>query len=53
MHGFRLPFSRHDPHAISLPGGPPEALVSTEGDGGSLLMGFIAVCLAGLLLSAY
>ena len=38
---------------MRLPAGPPEALVSTDRDGGTLLMAFLGLALAGALLAAY
>jgi hypothetical protein len=39
--------------SVRLPAGPPEALVSTDRDGGTLLMAFLGLALAGALLAAY
>jgi hypothetical protein len=38
---------------MRLPAGPAEELVSTDRDGGSLLMAFLGLALAGALLAAY
>jgi hypothetical protein len=38
---------------MRLPGGPPEALVSTGRDGGSLLIAFLGLAFAGALLAGY
>jgi hypothetical protein len=53
MRASRLWTPGQDPLPIVLPAGPPETVVSTDGDGGSLLVAFLAICLAGIVLSAY
>jgi hypothetical protein len=53
MRTSRLWAPREDPLQIVLPSGPPEELISTDGDGGSLLVAFLGICLAGIVLSTY